>query len=194
MLFRSILWAHLPLPSPPSLPSHSEAAAGLVGLLEAAACLAGCASVPVLHLRAVSTNVREVMGRAAVARQSGPFPVDARPVRVVGTSSFAFQGTNAHVLTSCPAGRPAPSTLRSARLFRRTRFFPICAPHPMLRYVAPGSDSVLFVSPCASSSWSAAIFDHTVLGRPIMPGAAFIESASAVRSHYNFFYYILRFQ
>jgi acyl transferase domain-containing protein len=98
---------------------HSEPGAGIVGLTHAQLALTHATKLPVLHLGAVNPYVAALMERQpdawSVPRQ--PAGLDAPPAQpsteaqsAIGTSAFAFQGTNAHALLAA-----APfSTARTA--------------------------------------------------------------------------------
>jgi 3-oxoacyl-(acyl-carrier-protein) synthase/acyl carrier protein len=84
-----------------SLMGHSEPAAGVMGIAHAQLAVTAAAALPLLHLRAVNAYVAPVLrgGRWAAPRQPGALPAFKA---VVGVSSFAFQGTNAHALVQAP--------------------------------------------------------------------------------------------
>lgn len=83
---------------------HSEPAAGVMGLAHAQMALALSASLPMLHLATVNPFIAAALQRQPLAmpRQVGGLAV-ASGVGTSGVSSFAFQGTNAHVLIQAPA-------------------------------------------------------------------------------------------
>jgi acyl transferase domain-containing protein len=95
---------------------HAEPAAGVVGLLHAAQAAASCQALPIAHLRALnpyaSHSIEEHQRFAAawsLPRQAGGMPLlgASSQGHLVGTSAFAFQGTNAHVLLEGPGGLQA---------------------------------------------------------------------------------------
>merc|ERR1711965_225707 len=91
---------------------HSEAAAGLAGLLQSGLQMEQAASLPVQHMRSCNPLIGGVLaggsrdgasGRAAarmhVARAPAGRPAGAEAREAAwGTSAFAFQGTNAHAV------------------------------------------------------------------------------------------------
>ena len=121
---------------------HSEPGAGVVGLTHANVALTRAVMLPILHLGAVNQYVAALMGRQpgswTVPRQPAALvalPADAGPLgarRVLGTSAFAFQGTNAHVLmtgtplTSSAGSRP---TIGRSAVWQRHRFWVSPVPH-----------------------------------------------------------------
>lgn len=85
---------------------HSEAAAGLVGLLKAV--LAGHFSwvPPSAHFRQQNKYIDLQGSPFFITSDGGPWPVksiDPGASRRVGVSSFGFGGTNVHVVLECPA-------------------------------------------------------------------------------------------
>ena len=95
--------------------------------------------------------------------------------RIGGVSSFAFMGTNAHVLAG---SHDTLTSLGRPRCWQHTRFWPTVA-YRMLMERVTSAETQAYVSvdlgrPCLSFLW-----DHIVLGRSIMPGAAYFEMASS---------------
>merc|ERR1711965_1198976 len=104
---------------------HSEAAAGLAGLLQSGLQMEQAASLPVQHMRSCNPLVGGVLSGSAgdgggdggasgaaaarmhVARAPSGRPVGAEAregAAVWGTSAFAFQGTNAHAVLKLSEG------------------------------------------------------------------------------------------
>lgn len=107
---------------------HSEPAAGIAGLAHSHVALNSCTSLPILHLRSVNEYVSTVLGNSTswfAGRQSGML-CDAKSI---GTSAFAFQGTNAHVIIQSlgqvvDGALPASATARHlTRPFRREYYW-----------------------------------------------------------------------
>ena len=99
---------------------HAEPGAGIAGLAHAQLALTTSRQLPILHLHHMNPLVAGVLGKNAggwaVPRQLGALP----SARAVGTSAFAFQGTNAHVIFQSvtsfvpeapPMGPPKPESL-----------------------------------------------------------------------------------
>jgi 3-oxoacyl-(acyl-carrier-protein) synthase len=90
---------------------HAEPGAGVAGLAHAQVALTQGLQLPILHLGGVNHYVEGTMGKHAsdwaAPRQAAALPAP----NAVGTSAFAFQGTNAHVVLQSVAtlvpGAPA---------------------------------------------------------------------------------------
>jgi acyl transferase domain-containing protein/acyl carrier protein len=76
---------------------HLEAAAGMVGLIKAALCIAHRRLVPSLHFTAPNPHIPFAELNLRVRTSEGPWPAAERPL-VAGISSFGMGGTNAHVV------------------------------------------------------------------------------------------------
>jgi 3-oxoacyl-(acyl-carrier-protein) synthase/acyl carrier protein len=135
---------------------HSEAAAGVWGLVHAASQLHRRGGGQVPHLRALNPYVAQVIDRrgestpaAAARRQDHASITSTRhagggggggtSLSVCGVSSFAFQGTNAHALvgaaaTSAPKSAVAVGALggRRAGLLDRKKIWCAVQPPPLL--------------------------------------------------------------
>ncbi len=87
---------------------HTEAAAGLAGLLKLVMSLQHEAIPPTLHFKKPNPSIPWSDYPLAVATTLTPWPRGDRPRRA-GVSSFGFTGTNAHViLEEAPPPAPAP--------------------------------------------------------------------------------------
>jgi 3-oxoacyl-(acyl-carrier-protein) synthase/NAD(P)-dependent dehydrogenase (short-subunit alcohol dehydrogenase family)/acyl carrier protein len=118
---------------------HAETGAGALGVLRAALQLAQGVTHAITHLRQVNPYVASILERSHVAvhlpRQQAPRP-GKRLEAVTGVSSFAFQGTNAHLLVSCaasaePVAEAAPDA--AALPWQRRRYWFAAPPHPLLQ-------------------------------------------------------------
>src|SRR5262249_59840251 len=76
---------------------HSEAAAGVAGLIKLALCLQHEAIPPVAHFSAPNPHLSLEGTRLFVPTSAVPWPAGGRR-RIGGVSSFGFGGTNAHVV------------------------------------------------------------------------------------------------
>ena len=91
---------------------HTEAAAGMAGLIKAVLCLQHREIPPHLHLTEPNPFIPWQTIPVRVPRELMPWPEGA-PL-VAGVSSFGFSGTNAHVLVEA-----APQEVRTAREVER---------------------------------------------------------------------------
>ena len=108
---------------------------------------------------------------------------------MAGVSAFAFQGTNAHALLQLPEAADADAATDNKAatagepVWQRQRFWVAPAPHAALQRaaVAPGK-ALVFECPLGASPALSFLWDHRVMGRAIVPGAAFMELAAATLS------------
>lgn len=82
---------------------HSEPAAGIAGIMHSHVAMASNTSLPILHLKALSNHILDILKTSQkptwhLPRQTGPKPLIGTQSSITGTSGFAFQGTNSHVL------------------------------------------------------------------------------------------------
>ena len=97
---------------------HTEAAAGVAGLIKAVQMLRHQTLPPTLHFHRLNPHIE--LGSADIRV---PTEVATAPLRVIGVSSFGFSGTNAHIVLeraefvspSLPAMSGAPRLFLSAR-------------------------------------------------------------------------------
>jgi 3-oxoacyl-(acyl-carrier-protein) synthase len=160
---------------------HAEAGAGVVGLVHAQAALSQAAALPVLHLAELNPYVTGAMDPASVAawsaaRQAAPLP-RREQLAAIGTSAFAFQGTNAHVIMQ-PGGDAIALPAAPAVLWARQRLWVAVAPHAGLHRVSAAGGAALMQCSLASAPL-AYLWDHRVSGKVLFPGAAFFELAAA---------------
>ena len=140
-----------------------------------------------LHLTSINPHVANTIPRAgalAIPRQTAPGGpaalADGQAEPLWGVSAFAFQGTNAHALLAA-ARFEASEELAGPRLaWRRSRFWVAPPPHSLVDRVASSKPrgSTIF----EAELWrpkQAYLWQHVVSGRPIVPGAAFLETAAA---------------
>ena len=160
---------------------HSEAGAGMVGLVHAQASLAQVVALPLLHLSTLNPYVLGSMGTEKVwmvPRQSGPIPLNATFDRAAtGSTAFAFQGTNAHTLMQSPDGVGA-SIVKPNSLWNNYRLWIAPLRHAALHAVVSTELGVNMHCRLLSDSL-AYLWDHQVSGRPLFPGAGFFELSCA---------------
>lgn len=98
---------------------HTEAAAGVAGLIKAALALKHREIPPVLHFEEPNPAIPWQDLPLVVQRESSPWPTNGGPA-LAGVSSFGISGTNAHVVLqeAPPAARPvgAPEPGRATLL------------------------------------------------------------------------------
>jgi acyl transferase domain-containing protein/thioesterase domain-containing protein/acyl carrier protein/SAM-dependent methyltransferase len=88
---------------------HTEAAAGIAGILKVVLSLQNEAIPPQLHFRELNPNVAVGNVPFVIPTELRPWPRGTRR-RIAGVSSFGFSGTNAHVLIEeSPAHGPLPA-------------------------------------------------------------------------------------
>ncbi len=104
-----------------------------------------------------------------------------------GVSAFAFQGTNAHALLALGSHASATTVLGVCNprfaTWAKDRFWIAPEPHALVGSVArvagaAGTAAVLFAADLLQPKHGH-LWDHAVAGRPILPGAAFLEAAAA---------------
>jgi polyketide synthase 12/myxalamid-type polyketide synthase MxaB/epothilone polyketide synthase D len=76
---------------------HTEAAAGVAGLIKTALLLQNRKVPPNLHLKKLNANIAWQAGQLVVPQESMPLPVYNGPV-IAGVNSFGIAGTNAHIV------------------------------------------------------------------------------------------------
>lgn len=108
--------AHRPLAigSVKSNIGHTEAAAGIAGLIKAALALSSRVIPPSIHYSTPNPHIPFADLKLTVQARAGEFTDDvASPV--AGISSFGFGGTNAHVVLEAPPRPAKPSSQRACR-------------------------------------------------------------------------------
>ena len=172
---------------------HGEAAAGSAGMLAALAGLgrSSCQAFP--HLRHVNphvmANLQFDLDDASTpvilaSRQSGPMGSHGSLQPLVGVSSFAYQGTNSHVVTSgVSSGCRSRLTRSHMQNWSRRRFWAVSARH---HYVLAAAVSVkpglVRLQGEVATAALAFVADHVVQSKVLVPGAAFLELAGSAAS------------
>eukprot|EP00889_Picochlorum_renovo_P002070 jgi/Picre1/29100/NNA_004493.t1 len=175
----------LALMSSKSWMGHAEPAAGLAGLVHAQTATGADLSLPMLHLVHMNPYVSAVFDSAeqavSIPRQSA-----GTNLSVIGTSAFAFQGTNAHVILSSTdryASKSKPKLVGDKRnlMLQKKHLWLVPSVFRFLqRTTCRRKATILSVDLRASQN--SYLWDHMVQGRHIFPGAGYFEmSNSAAR-------------
>lgn len=85
---------------------HTEAAAGIAGLIKTVLMLQHDEIPPHLHLRELNPHLGSLIEGISIPTENTPWPRTDQP-RIAGVSSFGLSGTNAHVIVSDPPATPA---------------------------------------------------------------------------------------
>ena len=93
---------------------HTEAVAGLAGVVKAVLALQRQSIPPTLHFTKGNPHVDWENARIEVVTRAQPFPANADGYRLAGVSAFGFSGTNAHVVLES-AETPEPTTAAMER-------------------------------------------------------------------------------
>ena len=174
---------------------HTEPAAGAVGLLHAVMEARGLSAQAIVHLTAINPHLTSLTRKAmtgavdsmGLPRQYAAAAAVAsrfdRPTQR-GVSSFAFQGTNAHVMVAGPGSFYTAAVVYRGRaaLWTRERLWTTLPRHPLLQTVAPilATSTVRFEA-CISVAHQMYLWDHRVAGRGLFPAAAFLEVGSSAQ-------------
>ena len=164
---------------------HSEPAAGVLGLTHARLAISQQLVLPVLHLRTLNPHIHSTLSTHALdrrklmaTRQLAPMPgAEAEAALMCGTSAFAFQGTNAHAIMSVqPSAVASPQSTGHTAVtlpFEQKRFWVAPLVHPLLTSFKPqhAQHSVAVFEASLVTAAAAYLWDHTVAGRALMPGA-----------------------
>ncbi|KAK3279713.1 hypothetical protein CYMTET_12417, partial [Cymbomonas tetramitiformis] len=170
---------------------HTEASAGVVGLLHLISRLSGQGGNTLMHLTTVNphiTNVLDMMKpEALLPRQASPFApmhhgaaVDQHCLAVGGVSSFAFQGTNGHCLAGVAPNEGAQLALGRLSTWERIRVWvhPRASALANLSSPAPKKEGTVRLFGMLGSPLLGYLWDHQVGGRALLPLTASLEAAT----------------
>ena len=128
------------------------------------------------HLEATFSKLA---GRGVMLpKQTAP----SQSAAVIGISSFAFQGTNAHALLAPPSALAADSLGSSSPCHAWHKCHTSVLPpiHACLTSAATSGRGEVITFACALQSQSSAfLYDHIVQGQCILPAAAYLEMITA---------------
>jgi len=176
---------------------HSEAAAGVMGLLHAARSLQTMQAQAVLHL--ATTNpyldaaLRMPLSFDGAAGSSWSLPRQAAGVPFVdqgavhGVSSFAFQGTNGHILLrapppAAPSAAPAAPSDAAVLVWQRTHTWAAPTAWLLIHRALPdlyGTGGGLITLQChLDGAVAGFFFDNQIAGCAWLPTSAVLEVAA----------------
>lgn len=170
---------------------HGEPAAGLIALLHAKDAILSFERPPIFHLRTVNPYVANVLNtlpggasNVAAARHASSLPVQKREV-TFGVSSFAFMGTNAHVVLESASSRTsaalsgACAAAASAPIWKTNRHWIAPQLHMLSYRLLDASSQRVTLQANLAAPQLSHLWDHRVNGKVIFPGAGYLEMASA---------------
>ena len=150
----------------------------------------------IMHLRSLNVHLTKMLSaKNSSAVNSMPFYTLPRQstgrstqasesFAPLGTSSFAYQGTNAHVLMSSPSEYAGEHALAfQSVIWEPHRYWILPLAHPLMSFVEvrgnAGSGTIHMSSKLHRPllDW---ICDHQVMGRVVCPGAAYMEMSGCV--------------
>ncbi|MDC1215733.1 KR domain-containing protein, partial [bacterium] len=182
--------AALALSAMKSCMGHTEPSAGLAGLFCALRGTHLNSIGGICHLTKINPHLASLTRSAtssdaaalSLPRQLAGFANHSmQKQHTRGVSSFAFQGTNAHVVTASVAGSDVGVLSRGQTVaWRRERVWHVPLRHPLLQkvYIESPGDVARF-DVCVSSPAQMHLCDHRVSGRGLLPAAAFLEVATS---------------
>jgi NADPH:quinone reductase-like Zn-dependent oxidoreductase/3-oxoacyl-(acyl-carrier-protein) synthase len=172
---------------------HGEPAAGVIALQHLFAAAGQAARLPMLHLRTLNPYVAGIFDQLpqqqaglgmSAARQVAPLPYAAAEGQVQSTSSFAFMGTNAHVVSSSSAlgyTQAMASAGTGADLkWEHQRAWVAPAVHLLSRRVATARGPCLVLEADLAATQLSYLWQHVVSGRAVFPGAGYMAMAVGV--------------
>ena len=160
---------------------HSEAGAGVVGLTHATFMKEQALSLPILHLGEMNKYLSNSDACWSAYRQVAP-RIENGDAHLIGTSAFAFQGTNAHSIVASDAPLDAVTAGGCAVSWNRSVCWIAAPVHSTIirGFVGGASRSLHMEAKFLDGRRGSFIMDHQVMGKILVPGAAFMELAGAV--------------
>ena len=165
---------------------HTEPAAGLVGFAHAIQGIKERVAQPILHLSKLNTYLEGSInlskkGGYVISREQAPCPGDG----AIGISSFAFQGTNAHALTSLTNGQQS-TTRVGFTPWKNIHISVLPLAHALVSEALPSGTTQVILSANLKEPLLSFFYEHQVSGKAIFPGAGYFEmSAAASRTLFN---------
>jgi hypothetical protein len=181
---------------------HAETAAGIISLAQPLVGLVQMCTANIAHLTSINPHIQGVIRSASKAVGGAGAPIkmprqrgaqvsvaaassaDQQPA--CGTSGFAFQGTNGHVVVqrviggggdggAAAAHAGVGGTRSSLAVLDRQRYWVIPETHALLVGVRATFSNRCVVMAVIDARAHAGLWDHRVMDRALFPGAGFLE-------------------
>ena len=164
---------------------HTEPGAGAVGLLQVVHDLRTTSVAPVMHLTSVNPHMIGVLTTPAYAfmKSATQLARDSATRVASGVSSFAFQGTNAHVIGEQVSSSTTTSRVvaadSSSYVWRMESLWIVLKPHHLVGRASAPAHGTAEGAVALRRNMHAYLWDHRVQGQALFPGAGFFETAAA---------------
>jgi len=168
---------------------HAETGAGALGMLNTAAQLAQGFSQPLSHLALMNPYVATILERNNASKVSAPRHMMPRNASSpTGISSFAFQGTNAHLIMSTSSAEAAENNNFSGAMevasmpWQHKRFWFSAISHPLINnYSWTKSTRTVEMHCSALTSVPAIAYQggYSIGKTTMLPASALLELATA---------------